>query len=504
MGPWYPQVNDSSQIKNFIYLDSLQSDTWHRGVYDKARNKMSIIQSSLNVGRNLQLNELYKLAEREEAKEKRLLEDFVREGKLAPVDAANKLLGFNRLYQNRKILERNLKKIEAVADGKTKQGRIDISSSFRSYLDKAIKEYFAKTELRKINKQDLLNITKDALMFAFKSRDTNSSKEELRSYQELAQVVEQMSAQDEFIQDVFDIYFGSSWNELKASLKEEGKRKAEMNSGKVKNMITKSYGAGGELFEIIESLVLDTLGHQNTKTGKSKQKSDITIAYAEIEIPTFSDKQDDSVRAHFINKYREMYENLNGATGSIVEINAKNYNLTQNFFTENGFSAQSLTSIKNLESMLKAYQYDSNRTDNLIFALTNIGPDTLEEDWGTISHNLAMLIAYFLFDDIDMDIGLGVQAVHLLNLDGVYVPLSCFLFAAYETLQDFESVSDDLVKVAYKPEGVNYVHSTPDDPLTKQKWIDTADKKQNQNALKVSFFKNFPQYIKRNLQNLGM
>ena len=79
------------------------------------------------------------------------MEDFVREGKLAPADAANKLLGFNRLYQNRKILERNLKKIEAVADGKTTQGRIDISSSFRSYLDKAIKEYFAKTDLRKIN-----------------------------------------------------------------------------------------------------------------------------------------------------------------------------------------------------------------------------------------------------------------------------------------------------------------------------------------------------------------
>jgi hypothetical protein len=101
--------------------------------------------------------------------------------------------------------------------------------------------------------------------------------------------------------------------------------------------------------------------------------------------------------------------------------------------------------------MLTAYQYDADRTEKLIFALTNIGPDTITEDVGTVTHNLALLIAYFLFDDIDMDDGLNVNAVHLLNLDGVYVPLSCFLKAAYDTLKDMEQVSEDMVKVVYSP-----------------------------------------------------
>jgi hypothetical protein len=30
--------------------------------------------------------------------------------------------------------------------------------------------------------------------------------------------------------------------------------------------------------------------------------------------------------------------------------------------------------------MLKAYRYDKKRTDDLIFALTNIGPDTLASE----------------------------------------------------------------------------------------------------------------------------
>jgi hypothetical protein len=148
-----------------------------------------------------------------------------------------------------------------------------------------------------------------------------------------------------------------------------------------------------------------------------------------------------SIRAHFINKYREMYNNLEEATGSIVEISAKNYNLTSEYFKDGGFSAQSVTSIKNLEEMLKAYGYNPDRTERLIFALTNIGPDTIQEDAGSVTHNLAMLIAYFLFDDIDMDDGLGVNAVHLLNLDGVYIPLSCFLYAAYDSLSNFERAS---------------------------------------------------------------
>lgn len=501
VSPWYPQVDDESKIQNYIYLSTLKEDRWHRGVYTKAENKFNLAMSSLSVALFPQLDELYALAQREEQKEIALLEEFVIKGSISPQDAGNKLRGFNKLYQNKNILARNLKKIVAVAEGGS-QGRIDIASSFRTYLSKAIDEYFAKTPLQKINEESLLEMTKQALIRALSSADTNRKSDDSHSYQELVGSVEMMENQDPFIKEAFQIYFGTAWDKIKKEFKETNKRKKEMSVTDVKSLITKSHGAGGELFETLQGLVLESLGQKSIHTGGSKQKSDITLLYADIKIPM--DKIDEagaSVRAHFINRYREMYNNLEQATGSIVEISAKNYNLTSEYFREGGFSAQSATSIKNLEEMLKAYGYNPDRTERLIFALTNIGPDTIQDDPGSITHNLAMLIAYFLFDDIDMDNGLGVNAVHLLNLDGVYVPLSCFLYAAYESLSNFEKASEDLVKVSYSPKSVDYQPSSASDPLTKKKWQNTVKSKHDQDSIKISFFQNFPQYIKKNLSN---
>lgn len=500
---WYPRIDDVNKSQNFIYLKTLQNDIHQPRLYPKAENRLKLAFSSLKVSLTPQLNDLKELAERERQKEEALLAEFQFKGRLSSDEASSVLRGFNALYQNKKILARNLKKIEAVADGKTSQGRIDISASFTTYLDQAIKEYFAKTPIRKIDQKALLKITKDALIRAFKSADSNFKTEEQHSYEDLVQSVENMSSSDPFIKDVFQIYFGTAWTKLEKELKLTNQKSKSLSSKEVKESITKSYGAGGNFFELVQQLILENLGEKPKHTGGSLQKADLVLAYTEVKIPTEKiDKKGAAVRAHFINKYREMYDNLDQATGSIVEINAKNYNLTYDNFKESGFSAQSLTSISNFEEMLTAYQYDADRTEKLIFALTNIGPDTITEDVGTVTHNLALLIAYFLFDDIDMDDGLNINAVHLLNLDGIYVPLSCFLKAAYDTLKDIEQVSEDMVKVVYSPQSVNYVPSTPDDPLTKKKWIDTVATKQNQNSIKVSFFKSFPKYIKQNIEQL--
>jgi hypothetical protein len=92
--------------------------------------------------------------------------------------------------------------------------------------------------------------------------------------------------------------------------------------------------------------------------------------------------------------------------------------------------------------------------DPLVYALLNIGPDTLEKESDAVVHNLATLIAYFLFDDIDMDLNTPAKAIHLFNLDGIYVPLSSFLFAAYNSLKDFGRFSNKYVHVSYRPKEV--------------------------------------------------
>lgn len=132
----------------------------------------------------------------------------------------------------------------------------------------------------------------------------------------------------------------------------------------------------------------------------------------------------------------------------------------------------------------------------MIFALTNIGPDSLSEDSQEVLYHLSLLIGYFLFDDIDMDQNLDVKAIHLFNLDNIYIPLSSFLFAAYETLKDFKNTTEDVVKISYQPEDVNYQKTNL---LTKTEWEKYKDKKQKQANISVHFFKNFPKYIAKNL-----
>lgn len=109
-----------------------------------------------------------------------------------------------------------------------------------------------------------------------------------------------------------------------------------------------------------------------------------------------------------------------------------------------------------------------------------------------------MLIGYFLFDDIGLDFEAeteGPRAVHLFNLDGIYVPLSSFLFAAYESLRDLEGmVQQNMVSVSYEPEDIGYTKAEKGE-LDKKRWQETVAIKQKQPALSVHFFRDFPEYI---------
>jgi hypothetical protein len=121
-----------------------------------------------------------------------------------------------------------------------------------------------------------------------------------------------MSSSDPFIKDVFQIYFGTAWTKLEKELKLTNQKSKSLSSKEVKESITKSYGAGGNFFELVQQLILENLGEKPKHTGGSLQKADLVLAYTEVKIPTEKiDKKGAAVRAHFINKYREMYENLN-------------------------------------------------------------------------------------------------------------------------------------------------------------------------------------------------
>lgn len=510
--PWFPNPELENAKRDFIYLSSLRED--HPKVYHRANNLMSDILSNLNEGLDLQLDDLLALAIREQKKEDQMLDEMFGLKTGTPREDGARIIAFNKIYQKKSIIKRNLQKIEAVANG-SKQGRIDITASFRDYLKTEINQWFKHNNALEVNKETLSQLTKNALYKAFYSADVrqkkNDPKEDVeRAYIELAQLVEQMENNDPFIEEVFNLYFGSSLDDL---IKKTKQKTFTMNDRKsVSKLISGERGVHGNLQERVLALISDSIDKNGRmiQAGKSGQKTDLMTLYkATFELPDelFQGPDvGDSVREHFIKRYRDFYDTLENQSGNIVEISAKNYNLTSDFFKENGgFTAQGAVSIKNLEKMLNAYgynKYNKQRTDDLVFALTNIGPDTLSQGTEIVSHSLSLLIGYFLFDDIDMDKGLKVNAIHLFNLDGVYMPLSSFLFAAYDTLKNLDTLDDSMVSVSYQPASINYQRVGPGE-LTKELWKETTERKQSQTDLSIHFFKDFPKYIAERYSSLA-
>lgn len=512
--PWYPNPDNERKSWNFIYLESLYQD--HPRVFNRADSRLRNILSRINEDLYPQLDSLLKLAEREQRKEDAILDKISGSISGDARDDGQRIRAFNEIYQYYPIFERNLNKIKQVAEG-GRQGRIDITANFMSYLQKAINKRIQEKNAFTLNKNNLLEITKQALIEAFSSADQRYNKntpedEIMRSYKELAQIVEKMENKNPFIENIFDIYFGNAFEKMEQSLKKTGeKRKKATKSSDVSKLISNARGLHGDLLEEVSTLVMNELspiakkGGKAIRTGSSKQKADIINLFeASFEIPEelLNKVSDGSVREYFIKQYDEFYNTLKNQKGYIVEVSAKNYNLTTEYFQDEGFSAQSITSIANFQKMLKAYRYDKKKTEDLVFALTNIGPDTLETGTEIVSHSISLMIGYFLFDDIGMDFAkdLDVKAIHLFNLDGIYIPLSSFLFAAYDTLKDFDTLNRDMVSVRYQPDDIGYEKDPTPGSLTQKKWQETVLKKQNQDNISVHFFKKFPQYIAQRIK----
>lgn len=102
-----------------------------------------------------------------------------------------------------------------------------------------------------------------------------------------------MSDYSQFIDEVFDIYFGTAWRALEAEIKKQG-------SAKEKIKINGNRGLSGNLMEVVSQRILATLGENAKLTGTSGQKADLVIASYKIEIPESLIKGITSVRANFV------------------------------------------------------------------------------------------------------------------------------------------------------------------------------------------------------------
>ena len=364
-----------------------------------------------------------------------------------------------------------------------------------------------------ISVTDLKEIFYQAMLDMFGAIDNG-----VQAYSELAFQLENMQREerDDILNDIFYLYFGKSITELTEEFSEAGEG-VKFNPQSV--VITKGKGFQGNVLETVEQLTLremqkilkdKNITTSSIGTGSSGAKADniLTIGFQltdkQVDLLTGKSLLSSSVREQNIQRMQQFHKSLQDSkqSGYIVEISDKNYNLTSaRFASEKGFTAQHNVKLINLKQTLKNIKFQQGKVEDIIFILANSGTNLInEKETSEATHYLATLIGYFLFDDIDIKNFIPTQpsAIHLLNLDGVYIPLSVFLEAACEAFATSVEQAEKFTYVTFHEtkEGKNY---NTDNILTENDWIRFREERMNNSSVNFHFFGDFVNFISQKL-----
>lgn len=181
---------------------------------------------------------------------------------------------------------------------------------------------------------------------------------------------------------------------------------------------------------------------------------------------------------------------------TVIYENTKKYNLGDNF---EGFDGGT-RNISSISLILNKIGYSD--TDRLIGALKNSGAGTIDFDGKAelqerVSKELAMAIAYFLFDDLDTigEIAAGqANAIHVFRLSGAVIPLSFFLKTISEAMSTtIRKDINKVVKVSFKIPGVKYTYPQEDTSprASKERWEAQRAEMDSNAQVSIDFLANF-------------
>lgn len=169
-----------------------------------------------------------------------------------------------------------------------------------------------------------------------------------------------------------------------------------------------------------------------------------------------TDREHNIEKAKEINKYLQTLDD-----GFIVYSNAKNYTMSTKFFKEAGFSAGAEISAQTyLELMKKVNKNVRTFIGVMINSMKGAAGENMDL-YDTVCQNLAQDIAIMLFDDyetIGKDLQkTGVKSIHIMDLNGVFLPLSFFLDLTARAIDEIGRTPEGLVKAEYKtPKKIKY------------------------------------------------
>ncbi len=213
------------------------------------------------------------------------------------------------------------------------------------------------------------------------------------------------------------------------------------------------------------------------QTGQSGIKADVIIG-VNIDVHNITDmftginmedvRKGESVRQKNLEQFNAINQKLENwdADQFIIYVNAKEYSLIRtpmaNGYVFSGFSTGSPISLSVLQSL--------GIPNELIGAIINTLNGAIGEGMQEHLNNvIAEYMAHFLFDDFDV-IGTkqgGAQSIHMMLLDGIYMPMSvCYSLL----LESFKSMAVETVFKAEISDGDILYPETPEGGWQPEMW----------------------------------
>lgn len=413
-------------------------------------------------------------------------------------NASNIFRSMNEIFNSKQTFERGLQYMKSIsASGKDmKKGEMyrDVSRYFGTYLKKTLQsnlKKFLKVDIVKMSpsqiKELINNIIGDALVATydnvadFINKDTaairgkfgNSNKgkakaqeneKEVQAIKDMIEVIKKLQSNGAFKD------YGHLFNLNLETLQEmtdrkDRRHKIKLNKKKYSNAHVDA-NFGGNILELITTTVAAHLGNTyiqqhspvmdltitGVHTGQMNQmKADTMLFVGTGEVNPddylqYINDGFDSVRMQNVDAMAQYLKNLESNLKHVIMISDKNYSIKADF---GGINAQEKMDLQSAGMMLS--QFGVGDIPSLINYLANCGSEMIQGQVnGEVRTELQSLIGYFLFDHLQISVSgsrPGPNVVNLLNVSGMYIPLSTYLEGIYDSIQSVASNPSSFVSV---------------------------------------------------------
>lgn len=521
----------------FVYYDDLQNT--YPDIYDKLKASGKVVSANHSSKMLSIASTLYGWANNEAQKEIELLRQYfnvsslsITPGQMYTSDIGRRLIdAMNTSMQLKSVYERHLTRImgpEGRGKGTAKiTGAQFFADYFSDELGKLVtSKYQSMGDISKYSMEELGNqlfsdeIIQQALyntlFVRLKESGDWSVHDSNHGYQDLFTIIEQFN-RDNFMKEISQVY---KLDELKQRLLTQIQSGNEMQTlisggrSKVKKTMKSSLGesttAKGTLAEIFTEwgfAAVSQLMKEQIPQLKETSSQRIGMAGGKADIVTtfgldFSQilpivERHYANRAETVEAYKQLNRYLNNIkSGFIVYTNAKDYSLIRNTgkgYSFGGFSTGSDISLASLEGVIANTPGGSQEIIGQIMStMDGAVYSDLKDD---LEQELCEKMAYFLFDDvltIGKDTAAAGHAIHLLMLDGIYIPLSYLFFLMARAIEDVERDPDDIFKITITPGSIAF----PDGPWQPGDWQRQKEIAYSQIKIGATFLKSFVDVIR--------